>query len=154
MMSLTTWHYTETGVDTIFRLEHHWGVKPIKGMVTIAEYPSRWEANVAAARLRDAGLESTVLVDPATDVAPHHVTDRMAVLVVREEAAEPAAAILDPIRSDREAERLDAAYHQHRFSDRPAWIRYATWALIIAIPGPLALSALWVLWYGVRGLFP
>lgn len=123
-------------------------------MVPIAEYASRWEADVAAARLREAGYEATVLVDPATDVAPHHVTDRLAVLVVRAEAADVAAGLLGLERPDTEAERLDAAFHQRRFADRPAWVRYITWTLVIAIPGPFAVVGLWLLWTLLQSLFP
>lgn len=130
------------------------GVRPLPGMVPIAEYPSRWEANVAAARLKEAGYEAAVLVDPATEVAPHHVTNRLAVLVVRTEVADPAAELLGLERADAEAERLDATFHQRRFADRPAWVRYLTWALIIAIPGPIAISGLVLAWTVLSSLFP
>jgi len=123
-------------------------------MVPIAEYATRWEANVAAARLNEAGYEAAVLVDPATDVAPHHVTNRLAVLVVRTEVADPAAELLGLERADVEAERLDAAFHQRRFADRPAWVRYLTWALIIAIPGPIAIAGLVLLWTVLSSMFP
>ena len=95
-----------------------------------------------------------MLVDPATDVAPHHVTDRLAVLVVRTEVADPAAELLGLERPDREAERLDAAFHQRRFADRPAWVRYLTWTLVIAIPGPIAIAGLLLLWTTLQSLFP
>ncbi len=130
------------------------GMRPLPGMVPIAEYASRWEANVAAARLTEAGYEAAVLVDPATDVAPHHVTNRLAVLVVRTEVADPAAELLGLERADVEAEQLDAAFHQRRFADRPAWVRYLTWALIIAIPGPIAIAGLVLLWTVLSSLFP
>ena len=123
-------------------------------MVPIAEYASRWEANVAAARLREAGYEATVIFDPATDTAPHHVTDRLTVLVVRTEVADRAAETLGLERPDLEAERLDAAFYQRRFADRPAWIRYLTWALVIAIPGPIAVAGLLLLLTALRSLFP
>ena len=123
-------------------------------MVPIAEYPSRWEADVAAARLREAGFEATVIFDPATNVAPHHVTERLAVVVVRTEVADPAAELLGVERPDVEAEHLDAAFHQRRFADRPAWVRYLTWALIIAIPGPIAISGLVLLWTVLQSMFP
>lgn len=123
-------------------------------MVPIAEYPSRWEADVAAARLREEGYEAAVLVDPATEIAPHHITHRLAVLVVRAEVAGPAAGVLGLERPDTEAERLDAAFHQRRFADRPAWIRYLTWTLIVAIPVPLAISAVILLWTTLRSIFP
>ena len=123
-------------------------------MVPIAEYPSRWEANVALARLKEAGFEAAVIVDPATDVAPHHVTERLAVLVVRTEVADPAAEVLGLERADIEAEYLDAAFHQRRFADRPAWVRYLTWALIIAVPGPIAIAGLLLLWTLLSSMFP
>ena len=123
-------------------------------MVPIAEYSTRWEANVALARLKEAGYEAAVIVDPATDVAPHHVTERLAVLVVRTEVADPAAEVLGLERADIEAEYLDAAFHQRRFADRPAWVRYLTWALIIAIPGPIAIAGLLLLWTLLSSMFP
>ena len=123
-------------------------------MVAIAEYASRWEADVAAARLRESGYEAAVLVDPATEVAPHHITHRGAALVVRVEVAEHAADVLGLERPDIEAERLDAAFHQRRFADRPAWIRYLTWTLIIAIPVPIAIAGLILLWTAIRSVFP
>ncbi|MYG99893.1 MAG: hypothetical protein F4011_04260 [Acidimicrobiaceae bacterium] len=129
-------------------------MRPLPGMVPIAEYATRWEANVAAARLNEAGYEAAVLVDPAIEVAPHHVTNRLAVLVVRTEIADPAAELLGLERPDTEAERLDAAFHQRRFADRPAWVRYLTWALIIAIPGPIAIAGLVLLWTVLSSLFP
>ncbi len=129
-------------------------MRPLPGMVAIAEYANRWEADVAAARLSEAGYESAVLVDPATDVAPHHVTHRLAVLVVRKEAADSAYELLGLDRPDEEAERLNSAFHQRRFADQPAWVRYTTWALVIAIPGPVAVVSIWLLWTVLGNLFP
>lgn len=123
-------------------------------MVPIAEYSTLWEANVAAARLRESGFEAVVLSDPATEVAPHHVTERLAVLMVREEAEAATRDVLGLDQPDHEAELLDAAFHLHRFADRPAWVRYATWALLIAIPGPIAVLALWLALSLVQNLFP
>ena len=123
-------------------------------MVAIAEYPSRWDADVAAARLRDEGYEAAVLVDPATGVAPHHITYRPAVLVVRDEFADLAAEVLGLERPDTEAERLDAAFHQRRFADRPAWVRCLTWIVFIAIPGPFIVVGLWLTWTALRSVFP
>ena len=109
---------------------------------------------MAAARLREAGYEATVIFDPATDVAPHHVTERLAVVVVRTEVADTAAEVLGLERPDLEAERLDAAFHQTRFADRPTWVRYLTWTLVIAIPGPFAVVGLWLMWTALGSLFP
>ncbi len=133
---------------------HDMGMRPLPGMVPIAEYGNRWEAEVAAARLREAGYEATVLVDPATDVAPHHITHRLATLVVRAEVADPAVEVLGLDRPDTEAEHLDSVFHQRRFADRPAWVRYSTWALIIAVPVPIAVSCLLLLWIVLRSIFP
>lgn len=127
---------------------------PLPGMSTIASYASRWQADVAAARLRDAGYGAAVLADPAAGVAPHHVTERMAVVVVREETAESARELLGDTEHNEEFERVEAAFHARRFADRPAWVRYATWALLVSIPGPLALTAAWLLWNALRSLFP
>ncbi|MCY4425126.1 MAG: hypothetical protein OXC06_18860 [Acidimicrobiaceae bacterium] len=129
-------------------------MRPLSGLVPIAEYADRWDANVAAARLQEAGFEATVIFDPATDVAPHHVTHRMAVLVVRAEAADPAAELLGLERPDIEAERLDATFNQRRFADRPAWVRYLAWILVIAVPGPFIVSVLLSLWWGWQSIFP
>ena len=123
-------------------------------MSDVGSYTSRWQADVAAACLREAGYDAAVLVDPATGVAPHHVTERMAIVVVREEAAESARELLEISESDAQFARIEAAFHTRRFADRPAWVRYATWALLISIPGPLALTAVWLLWTALRGLFP
>ena len=130
------------------------GVRPLPGMVAIAEYASRWEADVAAARLREEGYEAAVLVDPATEVAPHHITYRPAVLVVRAEVADLAVEVLGLERPDIEAERLDAAFHQRRFADRPAWVRHLTWIVFIAIPGPFIVVGLWLVWTTARSVFP
>ncbi|MCY4665967.1 MAG: hypothetical protein OXC00_15025 [Acidimicrobiaceae bacterium] len=129
-------------------------MRPLPGMVSIAEYATRWEANVAAARLQAAGYEAAVLVDPATEVAPHHVTYRPAVLVVRAEVADTAAEVLGLERPDIEAERLDATFHRRRFADRPAWVRYLTWTLLIAVPTPLVISALLAIGWGLQSIFP
>ncbi len=123
-------------------------------MVPIATYATRWEANVAHARLANAGFEAAVLVDPATDVAPHHVTERRAVLVVRAEAVTAASGVLGVDHPDLQAEALDAVFYRKRFRDRPAWVRYSTWILVIAIPGPIAVVGLWLVWELLSGLFP
>ncbi len=130
------------------------GVRPLPGMVAIAEYPSRWEAEVAAARLREAGYEATVLTDPALEIAPQDTTYRLATLVVRAEVADLAVGVLGLERPDIEAERLDAAFYQRRFADRPAWVRYLTWIVFIAIPGPLIVVGLWLTWTTLRSVFP
>lgn len=123
-------------------------------MVPVAEFPSRWEAQVAVARLEQAGIEAALIGDPADQVAPHHVTERMVMVVVREEVVEDAFDVLAVDGVDRWSEQMDATFHQRRFADRPAWVRYSTWSLILAIPAPLALVAVYLLYRAADGIFP
>jgi hypothetical protein len=51
-------------------------VRPLNGLVSIAECTSRFEADAAVARLASAGIDAVVLGDPAHSVAPHLVTER------------------------------------------------------------------------------
>jgi hypothetical protein len=76
-------------------------------------------------------------------------------LVVRDEVAEHARSILAGDRGpDPEADALDQLFHRHRFADRPAWVRWATWILLVAVAGPVALAGLLQLFWILRGLFP
>lgn len=130
-------------------------MRPLPGMSVVGEYTTRFDADVAAARLHESGLESTVLGDPSYSVAPHHIVERVFRLVVRDEVAEHATLVLDNGRGpDREADALDALYHQRRFADRPAWVRWATWAVLVAFAGPLLISAGLQALYLTDRLFP
>jgi len=123
-------------------------------MVPVAEFSSRWEAQVVVARLEQAGIEATMIGDPADQVAPHHVTQRMVTIVVRREAVEDAVDVLALEGVDEWSEQMDATFFERRFADRPAWVRYTTWALILAFPGPLAITAAYILYRLVSGVFP
>lgn len=129
-------------------------MEPLSGMVVVAEFGDHWDAHLAAARLLDQGYEATVVADPARHVAPHHVTDRRVRVLVRAEVADRAAELLDRGRPDPEAEALDALYHERRFADRPTWIRWATWALLVAIPGPIVLAGLILGAEAILSMFP
>lgn len=130
-------------------------MRPLPGRSVVAEYGSRFDADVGHARLAEAGLESVVLGDPAHAVAPHHVTERMFQLVVRDEIADHARSVLtDDLPEDHEAAALDAALYQQRFGDRPTWVRWSTWAVGFAIIGPTAFAATILFFWIVRGLFP
>ena len=130
-------------------------MRPLPGRSVVAEYGSRFDADVGRARLTEAGLESVVLGDPAHSVAPHHVTERGFQLVVRDEIADHARTVLtDDLPLDHEAVSLDAAFYQHRFADRPTWIRWSTLTLGLAVIGPLALTATILFFWIVRALFP
>ena len=122
-------------------------------MAAIAEYPSRWEAEVAAARLREAGYEAAVLAE-AWEANSQDTSYCLAAVVVRAEVADLAAGVLGLERPDIEAEHLDAAFYQRRFADRPAWVRHLTWIVFIAIPGPLIVVGLVLLWTVLQGIFP
>lgn len=130
-------------------------MRPLPGRSVVAEYGTRFDADVGHARLTEAGLESVVLGDPAHSVAPHHVTERGFRLVVRDEVAEHARSVLtDDLPIDHEAAALDAALYQRRFADRPAWVRWSTWAVGMAFIGPTAVAATILFFWIVGGIFP
>jgi hypothetical protein len=130
-------------------------MRPLPGRSVVAEYGSRFDADVGHARLTEAGLESVILGDPAHSIAPHHVTERGFQLVVRDEIADHARSVLtDDLPADDQAAELDAAFYQTRFADRPPWVRWATWAVGLAFIGPVAVTALIVFFWIVGGLFP
>ncbi|MGI9602220.1 MAG: hypothetical protein ACR2QE_10070 [Acidimicrobiales bacterium] len=127
--------------------------RPLPGMVAIAEFGSRFAADLASARLTHVGIDSAVLGDPASTVAPHHVTERWFSVCVREEAADEAReALADEVETPA-GDDHDAPFSR-RFRDRPGWIRALTWALIIAIPVPILLSLVLVVFQALRSLFP
>lgn len=122
-------------------------------MRVVGEYPTRFDAELAAAQLHDSGLESTVL---SSDFAsPHESVDRSFRLVVRNEVADHASEVLTGgLPPDGEADALDAIYHSQRFADRPTWVRWATWAALAALAGPLLLLAGAEAVYLIERLFP
>ncbi|MEZ5165274.1 MAG: hypothetical protein R2695_01835 [Acidimicrobiales bacterium] len=130
-------------------------MRPLPGRVVIAEYGDRFAADLAVAVLGDAGLDASVLADPAHSVAPHLVTEPGFRLVVPEDVAEHARSVLDDAcRPDAEADDLDVGYYLHRFSDRPRWIRWATLSLLAAIVVPVAMAIMFQFGWMVGGLFP
>ncbi|GJM38992.1 MAG: hypothetical protein DHS20C19_23590 [Acidimicrobiales bacterium] len=130
-------------------------MRPLPGRSIVAEFGAQFDADVAKARLAEAGLESVVMGDPAASVAPHHVTERVFQLVVMDEIVDHARSVLfDDRPPDHEAETLDAAFHTHRFADRPLWIRRTTVLLIVTFVGPIAIAAFLHLLWLTRGLFP
>lgn len=130
-------------------------MEPLSGMSVIGEFASKFDADLAVAMLGDAGLEGLVLGDPAHSIAPHHVTDRIFRVVVREEVAEDARELLGHgIEPDKEIQALEAAYHHRRFADRPTWVRWAAWAVFWAIPGTFIVAGALILYRLTEGLFP
>ena len=124
--------------------------EPMAGMVGVAEYGSRWDADLAAALLTEAGIEATVLGDPASTVAPHHVTERWFTVCVRREVAAEAGEVLSSPGFDH----LDAEFHHRRFRDRPRWIRFLTVLLVVAVPVPILITVVLLIGLMVRSLFP
>ncbi len=123
-------------------------------MTVVGEYTSKFDADLAIAMLWDAGLEGTVLSDPAHSVAPHHVTERMFRVIVRQEVAEDARVLLTENVADAETQQLDAIYHRHRLADRPRWFRWAAWALFWSLPGAFLIGIVLVGFQLLEGLFP
>ena len=129
--------------------------RELRGMAVVGEYGSRFDADLAAARLAEARIDAAVVGDPAAGIAPHHVTRRGFQVLVRRDAEELARTALAPASGpDPEADELDGWYYQRRFGDRPAWVRAATWALILAIPVPVVLAAIGLLAVLVARSFP
>jgi hypothetical protein len=105
------------------------------GGTAIAEYGSRFEADVARACLADHGLDSAVLCDPAADVAPNLVTDPGFRLLVHADDVEEARAALGLDRPrDLEAERLDAHFFWLPMRQRPRWHRVLALLALLALP--------------------
>lgn len=127
-------------------------MRPLPGMRVVGEYPTRFDADLAAARLWESGLESTVL---SQNWAPPHDIDRIFHLVVRNEVADHASEVLTGgLPHDHEADVLDAQFHHRRFEDRPTWVRWATWTALAALAGPLVLMALFQGLYLLDRVFP
>jgi hypothetical protein len=110
--------------------------------VVVAEYVTRFEADVSVACLADQGIEALVRADPAHAVAPNLVTmPGFRVEVHRDDFELARAALgLDQPR-DLEAERLDREFFHISFSERPRWVRWLAVMGIVSVAGPAALVA-------------
>lgn len=126
---------------------------PLPGRATVAEYGSKFDADLAVAVLEDHGIEARVLSDPAATVAPHLMTDRVFRVVVRTEVLEVATEIIESTRDD-EAEQLDAVFHHRSFRDRPVWVRRTTIVTFVAVAGPAIAVAAVLFWKLVTGIGP
>ena len=74
---------------------------PLGGLVSIAEYGSKFEADVAANLLVDHGIRATTSYDPALNsVATYFASDRTVDVIVLPADAERARAILDEAPTD------------------------------------------------------
>jgi len=124
--------------------------RPLPGMIAVAEFGSRFDADLASARLHDSGIDNAVLGDPASTIAPHHVTERWFSVCVRAEVVDLALETLTHEPNDL----IDSPAPPRRFGERPGWVRILTWALILAIPVPLLISLGLLTYLGIRSLFP
>ncbi|GEM_PF-1013914 len=130
-------------------------MRPLPGNSIVAEFTTRFDADLAVAMLGGAGIEGVVLGDPAASVAPHHVVERVFSVVVRSEVAEDATILLAGDHdSNAEVDALDAMYHRRRFSNRPKWVRYSTYAVLAGVIGPTIVAAILQAWTALNALFP
>ncbi|NNE73365.1 MAG: hypothetical protein HKN26_06865 [Acidimicrobiales bacterium] len=128
--------------------------RPLPGMVPVAEYESRFAADVASARLHQHGIDNAVLGDPAYSVAPHHVTEPGFRVLVHQQAIDRARDALELALVEPTVTELDQQFYRRRFEDRPRWVRVMTWMLLLAIPIPIAISAALLGLFLVGRLFP
>jgi hypothetical protein len=123
--------------------------------VMVAEYGTRFEADVAAACLADHGIDCHVRADPAHHVAPHLVTMPGFRLEVLPDDADDARRALDLDRPpDLEAAELDRAYFRVPFKCRPRWIRLLAIAAVVGAAGPLALVSVLLVVLALSRLAP
>ncbi len=129
-------------------------MRPIGDLRVVGRYTTRFDAEVAVAQLGDAGIQSVLLGDTTTEgeVFGRVQGYEVAVLV---ETAEDAAVLLEGERPrNAEIDSLDSQFYMRRFADRPPWVRWATYALLATVAGPLLLAALVQLGWLAGGLFP
>ncbi|MCH7789569.1 MAG: hypothetical protein IH940_09020 [Acidobacteria bacterium] len=103
----------------------------------IAEYGSRFDADLAVAKLSGHDIIAATWSDPAASIAPHHVTDRVFRVVVHADAAEDARALLE---SDPAATDLDEQFYFQGFAQRPVWVRNTTLIVLAAVAGPVLVT--------------
>jgi hypothetical protein len=114
-----------------------------RGGVIVAEFGTRFEADVAMACLADHGIESQMRADPAHAIAPHLVTMRGFRVEVHADDVELARDALGlDVPADPVAAELDRAYFRVPFSERPRWIRWLAVAAIAGVVGVPAITAI------------
>ena len=129
-------------------------VRPLNGLVSIAEYPTRFGADTAVAKLTAAGIDAAVLADPAAGVAPHLVTSRSFSVLVRVAVADDANLVL--VRSGAAvgppgiaAPSTPAVSPGDGAGDegdegrleRPRWVKVVAWTTAGSLVLPLVLAA-------------
>jgi len=76
--------------------------RPIRGLVAIAEFGSKFEADAAVALLLSEGIEATPSYDPAMTsmIVRHMATDRTFEVLVDEANAEQAVVVLEALEGE------------------------------------------------------
>ena len=125
-------------------------------MRVVGVFNRRFDADLAVARLESAGIEAVILSDTNPETGTLGLGAKGFRVVVHQEIAEDATVVLhgEEPAVQAEIDELDAAFYERRFADRPAWIRYGTWAVLAALAGPIAIVAIVEIGWLVRGLFP
>ncbi len=113
--------------------------EPFDGLVSIAEYGDRTEAQVALSALLAEGFDATLSFDPTLNsVATFFASDRTYELVVRAEDAEAAVATLEHVSTGLPEEFSDDHAIDHRSSPRRKRMRrIALLMLLIWFGGPI-----------------
>ena len=82
--------------------------EPLRGLVAIGEYGSKFDADAVIARLESAGIRATASYDPAMNsVAPYFASDRTFEVIVHQRERAQAEAVLGGERADLPPEFYD-----------------------------------------------
>jgi hypothetical protein len=123
---------------------------PFAGLVVVAEFGSKFEADVAASALNDAGIPATTSYDPAINsVAPYLASDRVIDVLVGEEQLVAAREVLD-----QRADAVPYAFTDDGIGDWPRRRGHASRlgrvVVLVAIVGPFVVGAVVLLMASVR----
>jgi Putative prokaryotic signal transducing protein len=109
--------------------------KPLSGLVAVAEFGSKFEADVVVGALQDAGIQAICSSDPALNsVAPYLASDRTYDVLVQEADLERARGVIDDLPND-----LPDAFSDEAVGDWPppnrarVFARRASMTILIAV---------------------
>ena len=125
-------------------------------MRVVGVFPRRFDADLAVARLDSAGIEAVIIADTNPETGNVGLGGRGYRVAVREEIAEDAATVLNGENPAAQAEidELDMLFHQRRFADRSALVRWGTIAVLAAMAGPVVIALLFQMEWLVDAVFP
>ena len=116
-------------------------------MRVVGEYNRRFDADLAVAVLDAAGIEAVIVSDANPETGNASLSAGGYKVVVRDEISEDAADVLA-------AEPVEELADERSFSDRPAFVRWGTYAVLAAMAGPVIVMALIEAEWLVDALFP